>query len=49
MLRDLFPFVYAFMDILSMTIPFFREKSPFLGNILIMVFGMKNHQKDVWI
>lgn len=49
MLRDLFPFVYAFMDILSMTIPFFREKTPFLGNILIMVFGMKNHQKDVWI
>ena len=45
MLRDLFPFVYAFMDILSMTIPFFREKTPFLGNILIMVFGMKNHQK----
>ena len=45
MLRDLFPFVYAFMDILSMTIPFFREKTPFLGDILIMVFGMKNHQK----
>ena len=45
MFRDLFPFVYAFMDILSMTIPFFREKTPFLGNILIMVFGMKNHQK----
>ena len=45
MFRDLFPFVYAFMDILSMTIPFFREKTPFLGDILIMVFGMKNHQK----
>ena len=45
MLRDLFPFGYISMDILSMTIPFFREKTPFLGDILIMVFGMKNHQK----
>jgi GH35 family endo-1,4-beta-xylanase len=45
MLRGLFSFVYASMDILSMTIPFFREKTPFLGDILIMVFGMKNHQK----
>jgi GH35 family endo-1,4-beta-xylanase len=33
------------MDILSIENGFFCEESAFFGNILIMVFGMKNHQK----
>ena len=45
MLRDLFLFIHISMDILSIENCFFCEESAFLGNILIMVFGMKNHQK----
>ena len=44
MLRDLFLFIHISMDILSIENCFFCEESAFLGNILIMVFGMKNHQ-----
>ena len=45
MLRDLFLFIHISMDILSIENCFFCEESAFFGNILIMVFGMKNHQK----